>query len=69
MKRLGSRSAELVWSAAPADRCVGWCLCAPRWHGALEAGQAPSVVSRATHERALGHCSLVGLKRFVVDLT
>jgi len=31
----------------PGDR---WCLCAPRWHEALEAGYAPRVVLRATHE-------------------
>jgi uncharacterized protein (DUF2237 family) len=30
----------------------------------LEAGQAPRVVLRATHEAALGHCSLADLKRF-----
>jgi uncharacterized protein len=35
----------------PGDR---WCLCAPRWQEALEAGQAPRVVLRATHEGALG---------------
>ena len=34
----------------PGDR---WCLCAPRWQEALEAGQAPRVVLRATHEGAL----------------
>jgi uncharacterized protein len=45
-----------------------WCLCAPRWQEALEAGQAPRVVLRATHERALAHCSLADLKRFAVDL-
>ena len=49
----------------PGDR---WCLCAPRWQEALEAGQAPRVVLRATHEGALSHCSLVDLKRFAVDL-
>jgi len=49
----------------PGDR---WCLCAPRWQEALEAGQAPRVVLRATHEGALGHCSLADLKRFAVDL-
>ena len=49
----------------PGDR---WCLCAPRWQEALEAGQAPRVVLRATHEAALDHCSLAGLKRFAVDL-
>jgi uncharacterized protein (DUF2237 family) len=49
----------------PGDR---WCLCAPRWQEAFEAGQAPCVVLRATHEGALGHCSLADLKRFAVDL-
>jgi len=49
----------------PGDR---WCLCAPRWQEALEAGQAPRVVVRATHEGALQHCSLADLKRFAVDL-
>jgi uncharacterized protein (DUF2237 family) len=45
-----------------------WCLCAPRWQEAFEAGQAPRVVLRATHEGALDHCSLTDLKRFAVDL-
>jgi len=49
----------------PGDR---WCLCAPRWQEALEAGNAPRVVLRATHEGALNYCSLADLKRFAVDL-
>src|SRR6476620_5143011 len=49
----------------PGDR---WCLCAPRWQEALEAGQAPRVALRATHEGALSYCSLADLKRFAVDL-
>jgi uncharacterized protein (DUF2237 family) len=49
----------------PGDR---WCLCALRWQEALEAGQAPRVVLRATHEGALSHCSLRDLKKFAVDL-
>ena len=49
----------------PGDR---WCLCAPRWREALEAGYPPRVVLRATHERALEHCSLADLKRFALDL-
>ena len=49
----------------PGDR---WCLCAPRWQEAFEAGQAPRVVLRATHEAALDQCSLADLKRFAVDL-
>jgi uncharacterized protein len=49
----------------PGDR---WCLCAPRWQEAFEAGQAPRVVLRATHQGALDYCSLADLKRFAVDL-
>ena len=50
----------------PDDR---WCLCAPRWQEAFEAGQAPRVVLRATHEAALTYCSFADLKRFAVDLS
>ena len=50
----------------PGDR---WCLCAPRWQEAFEAGQAPRVVLRATHEGCLTFCSLADLKRFAVDLS
>lgn len=49
----------------PGDR---WCLCAPRWQEAFEAGEAPRVVLRATHEGALQFCQLADLKRFAVDL-
>jgi uncharacterized protein (DUF2237 family) len=49
----------------PGDR---WCLCAPRWREALEAGCAPHIVLRATHEGALEHCALADLKRFALDL-
>jgi uncharacterized protein len=45
-----------------------WCLCASRWQEAFEAGQAPRVVLRATHEGALTFCSFADLKRFAVDL-
>jgi uncharacterized protein (DUF2237 family) len=48
----------------PGDR---WCLCAPRWQEALEAGRAPKVVLRATHEGALAYCSLDDLKKYAVD--
>ena len=34
----------------PGDR---WCLCAPRWKEALDAGCAPAVVLEATHEEVL----------------
>lgn len=49
----------------PGDR---WCLCAPRWQEAFEAGMAPRVVLGATQEGALDHASLDDLKRFAVDL-
>lgn len=49
----------------PGDR---WCLCAPRWQEALEAGSAPRVVLRATEETALRYCALEDLKRHAVDL-
>ena len=34
----------------PGDR---WCLCAPRWKEALDAGMAPPLVLEATHEETL----------------
>jgi uncharacterized protein (DUF2237 family) len=46
-----------------------WCLCAPRWQEAFEAGQAPRVVLRATHEGALDYCALADLKTHAVDLS
>src|SRR5215831_11078291 len=45
-----------------------WCLCASRWQEVLEAGQAPRVVLRATHEGALAFCSFADLRRFAMDL-
>ena len=49
----------------PGDR---WCLCAPRWQEAFEAGRAPRVVLRATHEGALQSCALADLKSAAIDL-
>ena len=49
----------------PGDR---WCLCAPRWQEAFEAGAPPHVALRATHEGALEHCTLADLKAHAVDL-
>ena len=46
-----------------------WCLCAPRWQEAFEAGQAPRVVLRATHQGALDYCTLDDLKRHAIDLS
>ncbi len=39
----------------PGDR---WCLCAPRWKEALDAGKAPAVILTATHEATLAFVSL-----------
>ena len=47
----------------PGDR---WCLCAPRWQQALEAGQAPRVILEATHRGALAFCALDDLKLHAV---
>ena len=49
----------------PGDR---WCLCAPRWHEAFEAGMAPRVVLTATHEGALEYTALDNLKKFALDV-
>jgi len=48
----------------PGDR---WCLCAPRWQEALEAGMAPPVVLEATHMTALEFCDLDDLESAAVD--
>src|SRR6185437_13013967 len=45
-----------------------WCLCAPRWQEAFQAGKAPQVVLRATHQGALDYCALDDLKRHAIDL-
>ena len=50
----------------PGDR---WCLCAPRWQQAFNAGMAPKVVLAATHKGALDYCSLVDLKKYALDLS
>ena len=44
-----------------------WCLCAPRWQEALDAGHAPRVILAATHEGALAYCSLEDLKAHAAD--
>ena len=50
----------------PGDR---WCLCADRWREALEAGVAPPIVLRSTHQHALRHVDLEDLKSHALDLT
>jgi uncharacterized protein (DUF2237 family) len=48
----------------PGDR---WCLCAPRWKDALDAGFAPPVVLEATHEETLAITPLGVLRDHAVD--
>jgi uncharacterized protein len=47
----------------PGDR---WCLCAPRWKEALDAGAAPQVVLESTHEETLVIVPLGVLKDYAV---
>ena len=48
----------------PGDR---WCLCAPRWKEALDAGVAPPVVLESTHEETLAITPLGVLKDHAVE--
>jgi uncharacterized protein (DUF2237 family) len=45
-----------------------WCLCAPRWHEAWQAGMAPKIVANATHISALEHCDGKALREHAIDL-
>ena len=47
----------------PGDR---WCLCAPRWKEALDAGAAPQLVLESTHEETLAIVPLGVLKDHAV---
>lgn len=44
-----------------------WCLCAPRWQEALEAGMAPDVRLESTHISALEFINLSDLKTYAID--
>ena len=46
-----------------------WCLCAMRWHQAHEAGHAPRLYLRSTHQRTLQVVPLDVLKQFALDLS
>jgi hypothetical protein len=48
---------------SPGDR---WCLCAPRWKEALDAGAAPRLVLESTHEETLAIVPLGVLKDYAV---
>ena len=47
----------------PGDR---WCLCAPRWQEAFDAGVAPRVHLAATHVGAIEWCSLEALRAHAI---
>ena len=44
-----------------------WCLCALRWKEACEAGVAPLLDLKATHEKALEYISRDTLEKFRID--
>jgi len=46
----------------------GWCVCAPRWQEAFDAGHAAPVRLKATHIATLEWCSLDALKELATDL-
>ena len=50
--------------------CEGdrWCLCAMRWKQAFDAGLAPPVFLKSTHEQALTVASLRDLKSRAIDI-
>ncbi len=48
----------------PGDR---WCVCAPRWKEALDAGAAPPVILEATHEAALKYVSRSILEEYALS--
>ena len=68
-----SRGNDLV-TAHPAFGFPGlkpgdqWCLCVERWKEALDAGVAPPLNLRATHQRALEHVAFDVLKHHALDI-
>lgn len=48
----------------PGDR---WCVCAPRWKEALDAGVAPPVVLEATHQYSLEFVTMDELRSHALD--
>jgi len=45
-----------------------WCLCAPRWQEAWQAGKAPNVILQSTHEGALAHVAIEDLISRALDV-
>ena len=50
----------------PGDR---WCIVAERWREAFDAGKAPRIYLRSTHEYMLDLVPFADLKRFALDLS
>lgn len=50
----------------PGDR---WCVCAARWLEAYEAGVAPPVRLRSTHQAALRIVPFIALRQHALDLS
>lgn len=46
-----------------------WCVCAPRYAEALEAGLAPRVFLRSTHQNALEYVSFASLVEKALDIS
>jgi hypothetical protein len=44
-----------------------WCLCAERWVQAYEAGMAPKLFLKATHEKTLDYVSFEVLRHYAID--
>lgn len=44
-----------------------WCLCAQRWLQAYQAGKAPQLYLKATHEKTLSYVSFEVLREFAID--
>mmetsp|Transcript_15049 Transcript_15049/g.30615 ORF Transcript_15049/g.30615 Transcript_15049/m.30615 type:complete len:234 (-) Transcript_15049:132-833(-) len=45
-----------------------WCLCAQRWAQAYNAGKAPRLLLKSTHEKTLDYVPLEVLKVFALDM-
>ena len=45
-----------------------WCICAGRWTEALEAGKAPKIYLRATHQKMLSMVQIEVLEKYALDL-
>ena len=46
----------------------GWCVCAPRWQEAYDAGHVPKVRLKATHMATLEWCDSAALRSMALDL-